>query len=67
MAIIATHAIQIDFAAVAARMGNICTPRAVQERLKKIKKAGAGVSELNFIPAAPRGKAGELNPTQPSY
>lgn len=59
MAIIATHAIQIDFVAVAERLGNVCTPRAVQERLKKIKKAGAGASEVNSTPATP-GKGGKL-------
>ena len=59
MAIITTHAIAIDFAAVAKQMGNICTPRAVQERLKKVKKAGAGAGEVIYTPATPKGKRGK--------
>lgn len=38
LAIITTHSIQVDFAGVANALGNVCTPRAVQERLKKLKK-----------------------------
>ncbi|KAI9850497.1 MAG: hypothetical protein M1830_007014 [Pleopsidium flavum] len=36
LSILAAHEIKIDFDAVAANLG--CTPRAVQERLKKLKK-----------------------------
>lgn len=63
MAIIATHSITINFAAVAEHMGNVCTPRAVQERLKKIKKTGAGAGEVNSTPATPKGKRGKPTPT----
>ena len=37
----AIHKIQPDFKAVAARMGENCTPRAVQEQLKKLRKLAA--------------------------
>lgn len=58
MAIITTHAIQIDFQAVAATMGNVCTPRAVQERLKKIKRAGLEAMGANLTPAVTSPKKG---------
>ncbi len=38
--ILASHSIRIDFEAVAAWLGPNCTPRAVQERIKKLKKMG---------------------------
>ncbi|MCJ1267101.1 hypothetical protein MMC22_006986 [Lobaria immixta] len=36
LAILSEHSISVDYAAVALRLG--CTPRAVQERLKKLRK-----------------------------
>ncbi|KAI9699442.1 MAG: hypothetical protein M1836_003053 [Candelina mexicana] len=38
LSILATHAIKVDFDAIAARVGPQCTPRAAQERIKKLKK-----------------------------
>lgn len=38
LAILAAHEVKIDFEAVASRLGEHCTPRAVVERLKKLKK-----------------------------
>ena len=38
LSILATHAIKVDFDAIAARVGPPCTPRAAQERIKKLKK-----------------------------
>ena len=38
LAILATHAIKLDSAAVANLLGPDCTSRAVEERLKKLKK-----------------------------
>ena len=59
MAIISAHAIHIDFDAVAEKMGNVCTARAVQERLKKIKKAGAeAAGGAKPTPAAAKPKKG---------
>ena len=40
IAIIAEQSVTLNFDAVASRLG--CTPRAVQERLKKLKKLAAG-------------------------
>lgn len=58
MALIATHAIQVDFTAVAGTMGNICTPRAIQERLKKLKKTGMETAGSMLTPAAAKPKKG---------
>lgn len=52
LAIIATNAVPVDYAAVAATMGNICTPRAVQERLKKLKKVGTEKAGADLTPSA---------------
>ncbi|KAI9814026.1 MAG: hypothetical protein M1827_003490 [Pycnora praestabilis] len=38
LAILAAHHLFLDHAAIASRLGPQCTPRAVQERLKKLKK-----------------------------
>ena len=37
LTILATHDIKVDYEAVAASFGSHCTPRAVQERIKKLK------------------------------
>ena len=42
LAILAAHEVKIDFEAVASRLGEHCTPRAVVERLKKLKKQAIG-------------------------
>ena len=47
--ILASHEIKVDFGVLAKLLGPNCTPRAVQEKLKKLRKlgleeaAGAGV------------------------
>ena len=38
LAILAAHEVKVDSEAVAARLGENCTPRAVVERLKRLKK-----------------------------
>lgn len=38
--ILASHEIKIDFGVMAKLLGPNCTPRAVQEKLKKLKKIG---------------------------
>lgn len=52
MALIATHTIQVDFKAVAETLGNVCTARAIQERLKKLKKTGIESAGDNLTRAA---------------
>lgn len=42
LAISAAHEVKIDFEAVASRLGEHCTPRAVVERLKKLEKQAIG-------------------------
>ena len=41
LSILAVHEVKVDFNAVANVMGDQCTPRAVQEQLKKLKKMAA--------------------------
>lgn len=44
LSIIAVHDVKIEFDKVAALMGPNCTPRAVQEQIKKLKKEAAAIS-----------------------
>ncbi|MCJ1450343.1 hypothetical protein MMC28_000674 [Mycoblastus sanguinarius] len=49
-AILTIHELKIDYPAVAALLGDNCTVRAVQERIKKLKKdARAGIDPSNPI------------------
>ena len=64
LAIIASHDVKVDFAKVAKDMGDICTPRAVQERLKRLKKVG-GIGTQSGGGEAGEASAG-ANKTTPS-
>ncbi|MCJ1363908.1 hypothetical protein MMC16_003017 [Acarospora aff. strigata] len=50
LSILTTHDVKVDFDVVAANLG--CTPRAVQERLKKLKKIAAEQKDAD--PNAPK-------------
>lgn len=59
--ILATHEIKIDFRVMAKLLGPNCTPRAVQEKLKKLKKIGleeAAAAGNGMEAASPRKRAG---------
>ena len=56
LAILAAHEVKIDFEAVASRLGEHCTPRAVVERLKKLKKQAAA-QDYSASSSAPMPKA----------
>ncbi|KAI9784692.1 MAG: hypothetical protein M1816_000757 [Peltula sp. TS41687] len=60
LAILSTHTIKLDHAAIAQRLGPNCTPRAVEERLKKLKKLakenGFGKDDAPAPPSAKRVK-----------
>lgn len=58
LAILTTHTISINFEDVAVQMNDVCTARAVQERLKKLKKMHNGAVETNSAPATPKAKEG---------
>ena len=45
LAIFAAHEVRVDSEAVAARLGEKCTPRAVVERLKRLKKQATAQDE----------------------
>lgn len=49
LAILATHHVKLDYVAVAKRLGPQCTGRAVEERLKKLKRMAR---ECGFDPSA---------------
>lgn len=55
LAILGAHEVRIDFEAVASRLGEHCTPRAVVERLKKLKKQA--IAQDYSAPSAPMPKA----------
>ncbi|MCJ1387206.1 hypothetical protein MMC18_000046 [Xylographa bjoerkii] len=63
LAIIAEQPVSLNFDSVASRMG--CTPRAIQERLKKLKKLAAGPVEGTLATPSKRisKKANEDAPT----
>ena len=66
MALIATHTIQVDFKAVAETLGNVCTARAIQERLKKLKKTGIENAGDNLTRAAVKPTKGGKPPKTPT-
>ena len=55
LAILAAHEVKIDFEAVASRLGERCTPRAVVERMKKLKKRA--IAQDSCAPSAPMATA----------
>lgn len=55
LAILAAHEVKIDSEAVASRLGEHCTPRAVVERLKKLKKQA--IAQDDSAQSAPMPKA----------
>lgn len=56
LAILAENTVALDYAAVGARLGPHCTARAVQERLKKLKKMAAEQAD--------EGEAAEAGPVK---
>lgn len=55
LAILAAHEVKVDSEAVASRLGEHCTPRAVVERLKKLKKQA--IVQDDNAPSDPMTKA----------
>ena len=59
LTILATHDIKVDYDAVALSFGSHCTPRAVQERIKKLQLIAKndGVSSADSTPSKPSATA----------
>ncbi len=59
MAILAVHDVKVDHEAVAKRLGDPCTARAVQERLKKLRKMARedGFASVLDEPSTPKKRA----------
>lgn len=64
--ILASHEIKVDFGVMAKLLGPNCTPRAVQEQLKKLKKVGleeaAAAAGTGVVVASPAKRAKRAKP-----